>query len=56
MRSYVVKMQKGGRLTIPAAIRSQLNLKPGDWLELKASLGRIICKPTPSHVKAKLPR
>jgi AbrB family looped-hinge helix DNA binding protein len=33
MDSYVVTILPGGRITIPAAIRKNLNLHPGDTLE-----------------------
>jgi AbrB family looped-hinge helix DNA binding protein len=47
MLRFLVKLQKGGRLTIPAPIRHALNLKTGDLLSFKFYRGRIIVTPCP---------
>ena len=45
MQSNTIKMQKSGRVTIPAPIRRLVNLKTGDLLEFKYRSGKIICAP-----------
>jgi AbrB family looped-hinge helix DNA binding protein len=45
MQSYTVKVQKGGRITIPAPIRHALGLQPGDLLKFRFHRGKIICTP-----------
>jgi AbrB family looped-hinge helix DNA binding protein len=55
MRHYTAKMQRGGRLTIPAAIRRLLNIKPGDLLELKAKPGKIVITPRIVIDRSKFP-
>lgn len=45
MQHYTAKIQKGGRVTIPAPIRRLLNLKAGDLLRIEYNRGRIICQP-----------
>jgi AbrB family looped-hinge helix DNA binding protein len=43
--TYTVKMQKGGRLTVPAPIRRLLNINVGDLLLLKLWRGKILVTP-----------
>jgi AbrB family looped-hinge helix DNA binding protein len=45
MEHYAIKMQKGGRLTIPAPIRRLLNLKNGDPLKIEYRASKLICTP-----------
>lgn len=45
MQHYTVKIQEGGRVTIPAPIRRLLNLKTGDPLLIEYQSGKIICTP-----------
>ncbi len=37
-----VKMSQGGRLVIPAALRAQLNIQPGDELMMEAQDGALM--------------
>jgi AbrB family looped-hinge helix DNA binding protein len=54
---FLIKVQKGGRITIPAPIRGLLNLQTGDLLEITLSGGKLIIipintiAPTPDWLK-----
>lgn len=41
----LVKMLRGGLLTMPAEVRKQLKLKDGDYLDLEVSDGVVTLKP-----------
>src|SRR5579864_4262837 len=38
-------VDKAGRVVLPKPIRDELQLSPGDWLELESSEERIILRP-----------
>ena len=38
-------LSTNGRVVIPKALRNLLELKPGDWIEVKEEAGRIILTP-----------
>jgi AbrB family looped-hinge helix DNA binding protein len=40
-KSYIVKIQKGGIITIPKELRQKLNIKPGDIVDFKSGDGVI---------------
>jgi len=42
MKSYIVKVQKNGYITIPKEIREKLNIKPGDPYTMKHKNGTIL--------------
>ena len=48
-----VRIKQKGQVTIPVALREQLGLKEGDWLEALAREGNIVL--IPKQAKSRLP-
>jgi AbrB family looped-hinge helix DNA binding protein len=46
MPKYFVKVNKGFRITIPKALRERLNIKVGDYVQVKMEKGGFIVSPT----------
>ena len=44
-----IKIDKAGRIVLPKPVRDELQLRPGDSLELESSEGRIILRPVRGH-------
>jgi AbrB family looped-hinge helix DNA binding protein len=42
MEAITMKLRKNRQLTIPAALRKALNLKAGDWLDVRIRNGKLI--------------
>ncbi len=49
---YLTKINRNGQISLPAALRKQLSLKVGDWVQVdEKGLGQMIL--TPVHVSKK---
>jgi AbrB family looped-hinge helix DNA binding protein len=51
MNSVTVKVGPGGRIVIPAEIRSRLDLKPGDSVVISETGGEIVISTLESRIR-----
>ena len=41
MNSYVIRILKGGRITIPVALRREMDIRPGDQVDFRTENGEL---------------